>query len=1305
MLFQESTDPIESLSASLHARFPVEIAFHDDDEIQFAPFTARSFLDFFAKLIGTPLHSDIPDDLLAGLADELQITSLQAIHQEDAKRGLSLARLNDGVFRLEFAILLTAPWKIGEVALEKSYLAFTIGYAPANRLSIAAVVGAGQLQFFDHHLDLDVSVQLPSLLLQAELRADQHPADTPEGIAKTHLGSLQKAGAGEIAIEDVRFSAAPLLKNYNLYLSVANLLDLHDKFRVDRFQAEISYRGGGAADFAIRAYTDIEIGFKPQPLVITLAAELEKDAHTSRWQFSGSIAHPITVDEIMQDLAALFDEGGSPADNPYHLPEFIANTPLNYLGLSFAVVSGASSEQDYTFVLGLGLPVEGRDVPLEMYAHYQKQGSAFELELTGALHLDGFQLGVAFAKTSDGQAKSDTLILGSLQTPLKLESRAVIQALAPDMAAAVPIEVEIELLGMLLGMHAGSASPREYLFRLSFDLDFDLGGFPLIGGMLKDIRFADGQVLAANRDWQNAELAEVNQLLALFGDNPPKPVDPPQPTGATAGVGQGISLGGRFQITPDIGFPLFQQFGGDKKAGPAARDAGSTEGTSAAALPQPGVAASPPPDAAQAAAPATAPSATANPDTRAQSKIDQVVGAVRIKKVAMIFESGRLGLKITGGLALAAFEFELMGLQVTVPQSVLNDPTTAQDIEFSLDGFGAEIREGTLSILGAFLRQHYPATGSDPAYDEYNGILQVAFPPFNLTAMGSYANYRDHPSLFMFAALGYPIPVSAALLIEGLALGFGIHRDLIAPQLDAVLSYPLIQIAVTPPPPIDIKDMADKMHQYFPPADGLYFVVAGVKFKAFGIVDTVAMLAVKFGRSFEIDLIGVSSIFYPAAFIELAWTARFIPEEGSIFVAGQLTSRSYLFIPQVQLTGGFAVAAWAAGEHQGDFAVTIGGYHPQYRVPAHYPDHVSRLGISFHLDPITVKGGAYFAVTPQCLMMGGLLEASLEASYAATVASATFKAAIQIAMDALVFFEPFHYDLTIGADATLDAAISFAFYTKHIHAHLHLDVHVWGPEFSGTAALDVGPKTFDVAFGAGSSVKALPLAWDDFRGKFLQTNDKDGKPQDPVCAISVTRGLLATATSDDGTTLYVVDPKQVVIEAKSLIPVTDGKDPRLGIAPMDIRNGGFKASLTLCGHENHFDPAEIRSAVSGGIWGGAGLQALDLSGSADGLVKDVLTGFRLTPSQGAQTPETHPIPRDSFAYNTDEFQLAEQAAGLQLASAGQTRKFTLPKNRFEAFSGLGGIELVRISAEDLLTSTLHAFELAYTSGVDLERSN
>lgn len=58
--------------------------------------------------------------------------------------------------------------------------------------------------------------------------------------------------------------------------------------------------------------------------------------------------------------------------------------------------------------------------------------------------------------------------------------------------------------------------------------------------------------------------------------------------------------------------------------------------------------------------------------------------------------------------------------------------------------------------------------------------------------------------------------------------------------------------------------------------------------------------------------------------------------------------------------------------NSGDFVVTLGGYHPSFNVPSHYPQ-VPRL--SFFNSSITselnIKGEMYFALTPRCIMAGG----------------------------------------------------------------------------------------------------------------------------------------------------------------------------------------------------------------------------------------------------------------------------------------------------------------------------------------------
>lgn len=1250
------------------------------NELTFAPHTVSDFGGLFETMTGEPIADTLPQ-AFSDASEGVLMTGYSTFDQPDTTRGLSLAKMDSGVYRLAFALVWTKPIQIADaIVLDRPAVALAVTYSQELGISVAGVISSGKLTFQELALDLGVSVQVPALLVDANLAVGQDAASAaPAGLAAQHLGAPQSDGADGIVVHDIRFMAAPYVRNYLLHLTVSDLLTLHDKLKIGLLQAEISYWGGlEESNYAVRAYTDLEIGFDDHPVALSVSGEFEKQGASRNWRLAGLLAHPVTVSQALQDLAALFSEGGTPADNPYHIPQFIADTTLDQFGIEIKGVSGgAVATTEYTFTLGLSIPVGERDLRLELYAHYATAGAAYTLTLTGSLLLDSFALAVAFARQTEGASKSDTTILGSLQTPLKLDSADLIRAIAPSLADDVPIDVDIELLGLLLAMHSGSAPPqlagpssaaaqqpaaattqREYLFRLSFNLDVGLDGLPLIGQMLEGVRFKDGQLLAANRDWQTGHIGDVNDLLGLI-EPPPAAIAAPQQPNATVGVGQGITLSGSFQIAEGVSFPLFLQFGGAKQQ-PLPEAAGDKQ-----------------PAAAKDAATAPAGGAPAQSDERSQSKIDKVIGAVRIKKVALIFENGRIGVKITGGLALATFEFELMGMQVSVSQSVLNDPAKISEIAFALDGFGVEIRKGTLAIMGAFLRQHYEETdehGNLIAYDEFSGIVQVAFAPLNLTGMGSYAMYDGHPSLFLFVALGYPIPVHPSLLIEGMALGFGLHRDFIPPLPQDVLTYPLVAVAITPPPPIDIQQMAAAMHKYFPPAADLYFVVVGVKFKAFGLVDSLVMAAVKFGRSLEINLIGVSSILFPTAFIELVWTARFVPESGYLFIGGQLTERSYLLAPQVQITGGFAVAAWLAGEHKGDFVVSVGGYHPHFQVPDHYPNHIARLGISFQLGPAAIKGGMYFAITPQCVMMGGSLEIS--------VTQGSLSAFIKLALDAIIYFSPFHYDLLISADIGVKVDLPLLLTTLHIDLHLHADLHIWGPDFSGTASLDVGPKTFDVAIGAAAENRALPLSYPAFKEKFLPT----------VCTVSVTQGLLRKA-EENGVEIYVVDAEKLVIEARSTVPITAGDDARLGITPMDVKGQGFRTASTLTGAAN-FRSVDIGETLPAGIWGGAGLQPPDLSDPASGLLPEVHTGHRLTPGADRITSESHAIEKDKLAYNTDILTLKDRAVGFRMVGHGAAATLEKPVETYFQYTGLlDASDLSLVDVHELLHPQLLTYAL------------
>src|SRR5262249_29741885 len=150
---------------------------------------------------------------------------------------------------------------------------------------------------------------------------------------------------------------------------------------------------------------------------------------------------------------------------------------------------------------------------------------------------------------------------------------------------------------------------------------------------------------------------------------------------------------------------------------------------------------------------------------------------------------------------------------------------------------------------------------------------------------------------------------------------------------------------------------------------------------SFKIIDSFALLTVSFGNHFEMNLLGLSSLVAPAnaganvppvAEAQLALKASFQPDNGFLGVQAQLTPNSYLLSKDCHLTGGFAFYSWFEGsEHNGDFALTLGGYHPNFKVPAHYPT-VPRLGFNWQVCPeLSIKGDAYFALTASALMAGG----------------------------------------------------------------------------------------------------------------------------------------------------------------------------------------------------------------------------------------------------------------------------------------------------------------------------------------------
>ncbi len=264
------------------------------------------------------------------------------------------------------------------------------------------------------------------------------------------------------------------------------------------------------------------------------------------------------------------------------------------------------------------------------------------------------------------------------------------------------------------------------------------------------------------------------------------------------------------------------------------------------------------------------------------------------------------------------------------------------------------------------------------------------------------------------------------------------------------------------------------------------------------MIDSFILVTATFGHRFELDIVGLSTLVLPAADaesanitpiaeVQLALRAAFIPADGFFGISAQLTQNSFLLSRKCHLTGGFAFYTWFAGIHEGDFVLTVGGYHPHFSRPSHYPI-VPRLGFNWQVtNQLTFKGSAYYALTASAIMAGFNLSAVWH--------DGSLHAWFDLGLNFLLSWKPYHYE----ADFHIDFGVSFTFHlfgTHHITVHLGADMGIWGPEFAGKAHIHLYIISFTIHFGSRNRNQIKPIPWAQFRQSFLPDNDK-------ICTINL----------------------------------------------------------------------------------------------------------------------------------------------------------------------------------------------------------
>ncbi len=611
--------------------------------------------------------------------------------------------------------------------------------------------------------------------------------------------------------------------------------------------------------------------------------------------------------------------------------------------------------------------------------------------------------------------------------------------------------------------------------------------------------------------------------------------------------------------------------------------------------------------------------------------LQKTLGPVHFEKVGVQYQASTLRFLLNAALSAAGLTLSVEGLSIGSSLKKFKPV-------FELRGLGIDYKAGDIEIGGAFLR-----TTRD-GRESYDGAAIIKTKQFALSALGSYTKLNGEPSLFIYAFLDYPLGGPSFFFITGLAAGFGYNRRLIAPSIDNVAEFPLITQAVSGKAPKDLVKALESLQQHVPPDVGSIFLAVGVKFNSFKLVDSFALLTIEFGNNFAINLLGVSkavvptpeagkSVVTPLAQVEISWKATFNPADGCLGIDARLTPNSYILSKDCRLTGGYAFYSWFSGLHAGDFVQTLGGYHPEFQVPEHYPK-VPRLAFDWRVSSsLTIQGQAYYALTGSALMAGGHLEVLFR--------EGELRAWLKLGANFLIAWKPYHYDaslyVNVGASYTFDIDLLFGHIRVTISVDVGAQLHLWGPEFSGTARIDLSVISFTISFGADASQAPPPLKdWSTFQQSFLPPKD--------VCSISVKQGLVRKI-EDEGTECWVINPKQFSLMVDSAVPfksaqaaggelVKDGTTG-FGVGPMAVGKERLqsKVSVTLKKDgrtvDGNFKYLVIKKAMPVGLWGESAKPQV----GGEKFLKDVPAGIEIIPGKGPDPGQSAKISLKSFEYS------------------------------------------------------------------------
>lgn len=843
--------------------------------------------------------------------------------------------------------------------------------------------------------------------------------------------------------------------------------------------------------------------------------------------------------------------------------------------------------------------------------------------------------------TFNYETKSDSttkdVIAYTAENKFNLEVGSLIETLSTDLANLLPEGLRNQPISFnnLMVIYSKNKTKRTAKWLLGLDIalgdDISFGSLPLVGDSLPD---AIAQItiepslrlVAASKPFSLKEIRKFNENLPDAIDKLPDP-------GEGKGKDADISVRKGFSLSGTLGLP----------DAPNMLPVSSEEGEIT------------PED------PASDSEATAS-NLGIWFNIEKSFGPFLLKQIGFQYEEtdnkAELAVLFDAALKVSDFTLACDDLTVKIPLD------GSLQLGFSLPGVGIEYKSKNLEVAGALLHTEKEKDGI--TYEEYIGTAIIKFKlsgkggkagkSFGVSAIGSYTYYNGEPALFLYVVLDFPIGGPPFFFVTGFALGFGYNRYLKVPSIEKLTEFPLVAQAMGDVGNSKLSDSSEliteqlsQLDEYITLSPGSGFVAIGLKFTCFKMVDCFALLTIAFGEGFEMNLLGIASMKIPTpaedsknfasiAQVTMLLRARFSLDEGVISIEAQLAADSYILSKACRLTGGFAVYFWFDGPHAGDFVITLGGYHPAFKKPAHYPT-VPRLGFNWQIgDCISLKGEMYFALCAHAIMAGGKLEASFQLGslWANFIAEAHF----------LISWKPYYYDILI--QVRISAGLGWLG-----PVCLGVKLHLWGPEFGGSATFKIVFVKVTIEFGDLSSRYPSPIDWPTFKASFLPSDTA-------VCTIAVTEGLVRQLEQANGNPLFIVNAKDFELVTNSVIPTkkasyfaepltNEQANTHFGARSMGVSDGDLETThnirITRNGTEVNksefsFEPATQQ--IPTGLWGDAkvknttsGERLLPPETNEQQFLDNTLSGFRIVPGKPPAPGNTQSIEVTKLQYDIE----------------------------------------------------------------------